>query len=121
MTPPPDPVTTICGIVHIAVALYAVALWSFALYRTGFLFCYFFVAAAVVSVIISISAIVLHLDPLIGVRLLGQPGWRICYYFIVVIQPIASLVAATGSTVLVLWLTKRSNQAMQRTAGSLGP
>jgi hypothetical protein len=120
MTLSPDPVTIICGIAHILVALYALALWSFALYRTGFLFCYCFIAATVVSVFTSVITVVLYFNPFLCVRLLGQPGWRICYYVIVIIQPVASLVAAIGSTVLVLWITKTSNQAIQRTAGSLG-
>jgi hypothetical protein len=116
MTPSRDPTTLICGALYIVIALYAAALWAFALFRTGMVFCYFFVIAALAGAFISVVTVVMYLDPYIGVRLFGSVGWRISYYFIIIVQPVASLISVIGSTMLVLWLTKRSNQAMQRTA-----
>jgi hypothetical protein len=117
MTPSRDPTTLICGALYIMIALYAVGLWAFALFRTRMAFCYFFILAALSGAFISVVTILMYLDPYIGLRLFGSSGWRISYYFIIVIQPFASLIGVVGSTILVRWLTKRSNQAMQPTAG----
>ena len=59
----------------------------------------------------------MYLDPYVWVRLLGKAGWRVSYYFIIVVQPVALLIGVTGSTILVRWLTKRSNQSLEPTAG----
>jgi hypothetical protein len=117
MTPSRDPTTLICGGLYILLALYAAGLWAFALFRTGMAFCYFFIVAAVFSAFISVVTVAMYLDPYIGVRLLGPFGWRISYYFIIVVQPVALLIGVTGSTILVRWLTKRSNQSLEPTAG----
>jgi uncharacterized membrane protein YhfC len=117
MTPSRDPITLICAGLYITLALYSVGLWAFALFRTGMAFCYFFIIAALFSAFISIVTVVMYLDPYVGVRLFGKLGWRISYYFIIVIQPVGGLIGITGSTMLVRWLTKRSNQSMQPTAG----
>jgi hypothetical protein len=59
----------------------------------------------------------MHLDPYLWVRLLGRTGWNVSYYFIIVVPPVGLRIGVTGSTILVRWLTKRSNQAMQPIAG----
>jgi hypothetical protein len=64
-----------------------------------------------------VVSVAMYLDPYVWVRLLGKAGWRISYYFIIVVQPIGLLIGATGATILVRWLTKRSNQPLQPTAG----
>jgi hypothetical protein len=80
-------------------------------------FCYFYIVAALVGAFISVVSVGMYLDPYIWVRLLGKSGWRVSYYFIIVVQPSAGLISVIGSTILVRWLTKRSNRAMQPTAG----
>ena len=117
MTPSHDPITLICGVVYILLALYVAGLWAFCLFRTGLVFCYFYIAAAVVGTFISVISVAMHLDPYVWVRLLGKAGWRISYYLIIVVQPIGVLIGATGTTILVRWLTKRSNQSLKPTAG----
>jgi len=116
MAPSPDLTTLICGFVYVLLSLYAAGLWAFALFRTGLGFCYFFIIATLIGVFISVVALLLHLDPNIGVRIFGKFGWRMSYYFIIVIQPVASLISVIGSTILVGWLIKRSNQTMKLTA-----
>jgi hypothetical protein len=59
----------------------------------------------------------MYLDPYIWVRLLGKTGWRVSYYFIIVVQPAAYLISLIGSVMLVRWLTKRPNQSLEPTAG----
>jgi hypothetical protein len=80
-------------------------------------FCYFFIASAVVGAILSVFAVAMYLDPYIWVRLLGRAGYIVSYYFVIVSQPVAYLVNIIGATMLVRWLTKRSNPAMQPTTG----
>jgi hypothetical protein len=116
MTPSRDPTTLICAGLYIFLALYAVGLWVFALFRTGMVFCYFYIVAALVGAFISIVSVAMYLDPYIWVRLLGKAGWKVSYYFIIIVQPAAYLIGVIGSTILVRWLTKRSNQALQPTA-----
>jgi MFS family permease len=110
MTPSHDPITLVCGGVYIVLALYIAGLWAFALLRTGMVFCYFYIVAALVGAFISVVSVAMYFDPHIWVRLLGKAGWRISYYFIIVVQPIGVLIGATGATILVRWLTRRSNQ-----------
>jgi len=117
MTPSHDPLTLICGGVYILLALYVAGLWAFCLFRTGMVFCYFYIVAAVVGTFISVVSVAMHLDPYVWVRLLGKAGWRISYYLIIVVQPIGVLIGATGATILVKWLIKRSNQSLESTAG----
>jgi hypothetical protein len=114
----PDFITLLCALSYVLFAIYSFALWTFALLRTRLNFCYIFMATAVFSFIISVITVILYWDPYFGLRTFGHAGWRICYYFIVLIQPAASLVSAAGTTVLVVWLVKRSNQAMQSTRES---
>jgi hypothetical protein len=116
MTPSRDPTTLICAVLYIILALYAVGLWVFALLRTGMVFCYFYIVAALVGAFISVVSVAMYLDPYIWVRLLGKEGWRISYYFIIVVQPAAYLIGVSDSTILVRWLTKRSNQSLEPTA-----
>jgi hypothetical protein len=118
MTPSHDPLTLICGVVYILLALYVAGLWAFCLFRTGMVFCYFYIVAAVVGAFISVVSVAMHLDPYVWVRLLGKAGWRISYYVIIVVQPIGVLIGATGATILVRWLTKRSNQSLESIPGS---
>ena len=82
---------------------------AFALFHTGMVFCYFYIVAAIVGAFISGVSVAMYLDPYVWVRLLGKAGWRISYYFIIVVQPIGLPTGATGATILVRWLTKRSN------------
>jgi hypothetical protein len=117
MTPSRDPTTLVCAGLYIMLTLYAVGLWAFALVRTRMVFCYFYIVAALVGAFISVVSVGMYLDPYIWVRLLGRSGWTVSYYFIIVVQPIALLIGVTGSTILVRWLTKRSNQSLQPTAG----
>ena len=117
MTPSHDPLALICGGVYILLALYIAGLWAFCLFRTGMVLCYFYILAAVVGIFISVVSVAMHLDPYIWVRLLGKAGWRISYYIIILVQPIGILIGATGATILVRWLTKRSNQSLEPTAG----
>jgi hypothetical protein len=117
MTPRHDPITLVCGGFYILLALYLAGLWAFALFRTGMVFCYFYIVAAIVGAFISVVSVAMYLDPYVWVRLLGKAGWRISYYFIIVVQPIGLLIGATGATMLVRWLTKRSNQPLEPTAG----
>ena len=112
-----DPTILICGAAYILLALFGAALWVFALLRTRMLFCYFYIAAAVVAAFISVITVSMYLDPYIGVRLLGKAGWKVSYYFIVIVQPAAYAISLIGSIILVRWLTKRPNQSMQPTAG----
>ena len=49
MTPSHDPITLFCGGVYTLLALYAAGLWAFALFRTGMVFCYFYIIAALVG------------------------------------------------------------------------
>jgi ABC-type multidrug transport system permease subunit len=115
MTPTNDPTTLICAALYVTFAFYATGLWVFALFRTRMTFCYFFIASAIVGAILSVFAVAMYLDPYIWVRLLGRAGYRVSYYFVIVVQPTAYLVNIIGATMLVRWLTKRSNQAMQLT------
>jgi hypothetical protein len=117
MTPSHDPLTLMCGGVYILLTLYIAGLWAFCLFRTGMVFCYFYILAAVVGIFISVVSVAMHLDPYVWVRLLGKEGWRISYYVIIVVQPIGVLIGATGATILVRWLTKRPNQSLEPTAG----
>ena len=117
MTPSHDPLTFMCGGVYILLTLYIAGLWAFCLFRTGIVFCYFYILAAVVGIFISVVSVTMHLDPHIWERLLGKAGWRISYYVIILVQPIGILIGATGTTILVRWLTKRSNQSLEPTAG----
>jgi hypothetical protein len=79
-------------------------------------FCYFLIASAIVNAILSVFAVAMYLDPYLWVRLFGRTGYAVYYYFVIVTQPIAYLVNIIGATMLVRWLTKRPNQAMQPTA-----
>jgi hypothetical protein len=117
MTPRNDPTTLICAALYIAFAFYAAGLWMFALFRTKMTFCYFLIASAVVGAILSVFSVAMYLDPYIWVRLLGRTGYRVSYYFVIVAQPAAYLINIIGATMLVSWLTKRSNQPLQPTAG----
>jgi len=65
MTPSHDPLTLICGGVYILLALYIAGLWAFCLFRTGMVFCYFYIVAAFVGIFISIVSVAMHLDPYI--------------------------------------------------------
>jgi hypothetical protein len=95
MTLSRDPTTLICAGLYIMLALSAVGLWVFALLLTGMVLCYFYIVAALVGVFISIVSVAMHLDPYVWVRLLGRAGWRISYYFIIVVQPIGLLIGVT--------------------------
>jgi hypothetical protein len=117
MTPSHDPLTLICGGVYILLVLYVAGVWAFCLFRTGMVFCYFYIVAAVVGIFISVVSVAMYLDPYIWVRLLGKSGWRISYYVIIVVQPIGVLIGAIGATILVRWLTKRSNQSLESIPG----
>jgi len=74
--------------------------WCFAIFASSRLF---------VGAFISVVSVAMYLDPYVWARLLGKAGWRISYYFIIVVQPIGLPTGATGATILVRWLTKRSN------------
>ena len=74
------------------------------------LFCYFYILSAIVGLFMSIVSVGMYLDPYIWVRLLGQAGWKVSYYFIIVVQPVAYFISIVGSVVLVRWLIKRPNR-----------
>ena len=63
MTPPHDPITLVCGGLYILLALYVASLWAFALFRTGVVFCYFYIVAAIVGAFISVVSVAMYLDP----------------------------------------------------------
>jgi len=76
MTLSRDPTTLVCGGLYIFLALYAAGLWAFALFRTGMVFCRFFIVAAVFSASISVVTVAMYLDPYIGVRIVGREPFR---------------------------------------------
>jgi hypothetical protein len=57
MAPSHDPLTLICGGVYILLTLYIAGLWAFCLFRTGMVFCYFYILAAVVGIFISVVSV----------------------------------------------------------------
>ncbi len=116
MTAPLDLVTCLCALSFIVLGIYALALWIYALVRTGFGFFWLLVIASVLGVIVSIINAALVYDHYVGIRLLGQPGWKIFYYAFYCVQPVESLLSVVGSTILVIWITRRSNQPLQPTA-----
>jgi len=103
---PYDTVTFVCAISYIFLCLYQLALWCFALIRTGFAFCYIFAFTNALFLVFAVINTTLTYDPLIGVRLLGPAGWKICYYMFICAQPINFLIAIVGTTILVTTLLK---------------
>jgi hypothetical protein len=108
MTAPRDLVTLICAISYVFFGLYGLALWGYALFRTRLSFCYIFVVAGAVGVVLSVVNVVLYTDPYIGIRMLGRVGWRTFYYVFICAQPGGALLGAVGGTILVLWITRRA-------------
>jgi hypothetical protein len=93
--------------------LYLIALWCFALIRTGFAFCYIFIFTYGGLFVFSVVNAILCYDPLIGVRVLGRENWKTFYYIFICAQPINFLVAIVGATLLVASLVKtRSSQSV---------
>jgi hypothetical protein len=103
---PYDLVTLTCALVYIPLCLYLIALWCFALIRTGFAFCYIFVFAYALLLVLSVINATLHYDPFMGARLLGREGWTIVYYIFICAQPMNDLITIVGFTMLVTWLLK---------------
>ena len=101
-------VPLVCAVLFVILGIYVLALWIFALIRTRLSFCYIFVITGALHLIVSVINLALYIDPPIGIRLLGQPGAAIFYYAFLWIQPATFLVSATGSTLLVIWLTRKA-------------
>jgi hypothetical protein len=113
-----DVVTFLCALSFVIFGVYSLALWIFGSIRTGLIAFYLLIAAALIHLAVSVCNVALVYDHYMGIRLLGHAGWTIFYYVFVCIQPIESLLAAIGLTMLVIWIIRgRSNQSLQPTAG----
>jgi hypothetical protein len=102
-----EPVTVACAALLLLFSLYLVALWAFALVRTGSFAFALLLAAALIGLGVSIANVALVYDSYIGIRLLGPSMWKIFYDTFVCIQPIGSLLSAVALTMLVIWITRR--------------
>jgi len=113
-----EPVTLVCALSFVLFGAYSVALWIYGLIRTGSVAFVLLLVAALIGIAVSVVNVALVYDHYIGIRLLGQAGWKIFYYAFVCIQPIESLLSTIALTMLVIWISrKRPNQALQPTAG----
>ena len=102
-----DVVTLLCALSFVIFGVYSLALWIFGSVRTGMSAFYLLIAAALIHLAVSVCNVALVYDHYMGIRLLGHTGWTIFYYVFVCIQPIESLLAAVGLTMLVIWITRR--------------
>jgi len=112
-----DPVTLASACTFVLFSVYGIALGLYGFVRTGLLAFFLLIAASVIGFGVSITNVALVYDSYIGIRVLGQSAWKIFYYTFVCIQPIGSLLSAIAMTVLTVWITHRSNQSLEPTAG----
>jgi hypothetical protein len=115
-------IAPVCAGVFVILSVYVLALWIFAVIRTRFVFCYIFLVTGVLNLFICTINFILHIDPYVGVRLLGLQLWKIFYYAFLLIQPITFVISATGTTILVLWLIRKGlpNDTAPKVVGDLG-
>ena len=112
-----DPVTLASACTFVFFSVYGIALGLYGFVRTGLLAFFLLIAASVIGLGVSITNVALVYDSYIGIRVLGQSAWKIFYYTFVCIQPIGSLLSAIALTILTVWITHRSNQSLEPTAG----
>jgi len=112
-----DTVTLGCAVSFVFFSVYTIALGTYGFMRTGFIAFFLLIVASAIGLAVSIANVALVCDSYIGIRLLGRDGWKIFYYVFYSVQPIGSLVTAVAMTILTVWIIRRSNQALQPTAG----
>ena len=112
-----DPVTLASACTFVLFSVYSIVLGLYGFVRTGLLAFFLLIAASVIGLGVSVANVALVYDSYIGIRVLGQSAWKIFYYSFVCIQPIGSLLSAIALTILTVWITHRSNQALKPTAG----
>ncbi len=112
-----DPVTLVSACTFVLFSVYSIVLGLYGFVRTGLLAFFLLIAASVIGLGVSVANVALVYDSYIGIRVLGQSAWKIFYYSFVCIQPIGSLLSAISLTILTVWITHRSNQSLEPTAG----
>jgi cyanophycinase-like exopeptidase len=112
-----DPVTLVSAGTFVLFSVYSIALGLYGFVRTGLLAFFLLIAASVIGLGVSVANVALVYDSYIGIRVLGQSAWKIFYYTFVCIQPIGSVLSAIAITILTVWITHRSNQSLEPTAG----
>jgi hypothetical protein len=112
-----EPVTLLSAFSFVLFSVYRLALGAYGLARTGLMAFSLIILASVIGLGVSIANLTLIYDSYIGIRILGQSSWKIFYYAFVCIQPVESLLSAIALTILTVWITHRSNQSLEPTAG----
>jgi hypothetical protein len=112
-----DSVTLLSACSFVLFSLYGLALGVYGVMRTGWIAFFLIIVSSAVGLGVSIANVALVYDSYIGIRILGQSAWKMFYYAFVSIQPIGSLLNAIALTILTIWVTRRSNQSLEPTAG----
>jgi hypothetical protein len=111
------PVTLASACTFVLVSVYSIVLGLYGYVITGLLAFFILIAASVIGLGVSVANVALVYNSYIGIRVLGLSAWKIFYYSFVCIQPIGSLLSAIALTILTVWITQRSNQSLEPTAG----
>jgi hypothetical protein len=102
-----ETVTLFSASLLVLFSVYWLALGAYGFFRTGLLAYFLIIVASVLGLGVSIANVALIYDSYIGIRILGQSGWKLFYYTFVCVQPVGALLSVIAMTLLTLWITRR--------------
>jgi len=79
-------------------------LWAYAASISHKRFAWLFLVSWIIGLLVSVANLLLYIDPRIAERVFGSGASPLLYYSFICAQPIETVIALIGSTLLVCWI-----------------
>jgi hypothetical protein len=102
----PDPLAVICSLGFVIANIFALAVWSYGLRKTGLGFCYVMILVAGVGIILSLVQTLIYYNPTFVLLRLGLPGYRVLFYTCIYSALLTLILSVVASAMIVRWVCK---------------